>query len=165
MSKVRDIKERFLEKFVINSDNGCWEWKSNFNANGYGRFYSDRKRREMAHRVSYRLFIREFDDSLWVLHKCDNPKCVNPNHLFLGNRNDNMQDMWNKNRHPIPKGRTTESMLGEKNSNSKLKKKDVMFIRYLYSRNISIDVISKMYPVVQKPAIWKIINRISWSYL
>ncbi len=53
----------------------------------------------MAHRVSYKIFIGPIPDGLWVLHKCDNPPCINPEHLFVGTRNDNETDKVKKGRH------------------------------------------------------------------
>jgi hypothetical protein len=91
-----DEKKRFLEK-VEQRESGCHEWASTFHRDGYGKFYF-RSRQEQAHRVSYKLFVGEIPSSLWVLHKCDNRKCVNPKHLFLGNSVANVRDMDKKRR-------------------------------------------------------------------
>jgi hypothetical protein len=88
--------DRF-EKKVIKSDGGCWEWIGAKKPTGYGNFYLYGKYHN-AHRASYMLHIGDIPDGLLVLHKCDNPKCVSPHHLFLGTPKDNMDDMQKKGR-------------------------------------------------------------------
>lgn len=101
--------EKFLSKFKINEDTGCWEWSAGLNdKNGYGIF-SQMQKRIYAHRYSYSFFIGEIADGLLVCHKCDNPKCCNPFHLFLGTNEDNMKDAKGKGRLvrvPHPNGTT-----------------------------------------------------------
>lgn len=75
----------------------CWEWTAGKDQQGYGMFYANHKTYK-AHRVSYFLHYGEFDLSLCVCHKCDNPSCVNPSHLFLGTVTDNNSDRHNKGR-------------------------------------------------------------------
>ena len=96
--------ENFWNKVNIKSENECWEWNASCRNNGYGAFKTKDKTHG-AHRLSYELtngFIT--DPTLKVCHKCDNRKCVNPNHLFLGTQKENMQDCKNKNRLVIPEG-------------------------------------------------------------
>jgi hypothetical protein len=90
-----DPIKRFLAK-VQKVESGCHEWTSTLNRGGYGKFYFE-KEQAVAHRVSYLLFVGPTNGK-WVLHKCDNRKCVNPDHLFLGDSLDNIQDMDSKNR-------------------------------------------------------------------
>lgn len=72
------------------------------NRRGYGSFTLDGSLGESvaAHRFSWELHFGEVPDGMYVLHKCDNPPCVRPDHLFLGTQSDNMYDMWDKGRHP-----------------------------------------------------------------
>lgn len=97
MSRPRsDVKERFLSKVQV-VDSGCHEWLSVLNRGGYGKFYYEGKQ-EPAHRVAYMLFKGEIPKGEWILHKCDNRKCVNPEHLFLGDCKANIKDMDEKGR-------------------------------------------------------------------
>jgi hypothetical protein len=93
---INKQKENFLKHFKEGSLDECWEWSaSRFNA-GYGQCGH-----KLAHRVSYEYFIGQIPSGICVLHKCDNPPCVNPKHLFLGTRKDNTHDMINKGRDTI----------------------------------------------------------------
>lgn len=88
---------------------GCWDWQKSRNPKtGYGQLSSWEDGKRMlytAHRVSFRALVGEIPDGLFVLHKCDNRACFNPEHLFLGTQQDNITDMHQKgrNRHVVPK--------------------------------------------------------------
>lgn len=97
-----DPKVRFT-RFFEAPPTGCWEWQGARFGSGYGQFYAGRdsagKRMNIhAHRFAYELRHGAIPDGLHVLHHCDNPPCVNPDHLFVGTRSDNMQDMFVKGR-------------------------------------------------------------------
>lgn len=90
-----EFETRILSKVVVSSSN-CWEYQGNL-TKGYGVFSFSNKKL-YTHRASYMYHYGKFPDSLHVLHKCDNPCCINPEHLFLGNHQDNMLDKTKKGR-------------------------------------------------------------------
>lgn len=94
----RPLRERFDEK--VDRSGECWIWKGAHDAAGYG----DMGRDGRAHRVSYALAFGPIPPGMWVLHRCDNPPCVRPEHLFLGTHQDNMDDMNTKGRNAQPRG-------------------------------------------------------------
>jgi hypothetical protein len=96
-------EEDALAKFVslVDVKNECRHWIGQLNQYGYGRMSFLGKHAQRAHRVSYLLFVGEIPDGLCVCHHCDNPSCVNPDHLFLGTKDDNNKDKCRKGRQPI----------------------------------------------------------------
>lgn len=97
-SMRRTPKERFLSKVEIPSDpSACWLWRGAKALNGYGKFYLDGRLGE-AHRASFEIFKGIKPGESHVCHTCDVPGCVNPAHLFLGTRSENMQDASRKGR-------------------------------------------------------------------
>ena len=90
--------KRFWDKVAIAGPDDCWDWQAFINKFGYGQFRIG-KQVIGAHRVSYLLEYGEFDKTLDVCHSCDNPRCVNPKHLWLGTASDNVWDMAKKGRH------------------------------------------------------------------
>ena len=114
------IAERFWSK--VRKTEGCWEWAAGRitdprGKSGYGNFYigaKDGKKIEaVAHRVAWELTNGAIPEGLKVLHECDNPGCVRPDHLFLGTQKDNIADM-------ISKGRRAD-FSGIRNGRSKLR--------------------------------------------
>lgn len=95
-----NLKERLYKSFCRNINNHCWEWTRSLDKFGYGVLYLNSKAYK-AHRISYEVHFGVFSNELLICHKCDNPKCVNPEHLFLGTQKDNMIDMAKKGRHPL----------------------------------------------------------------
>lgn len=102
---VKSAKELFDSKWTV-AKSGCWEWCGKLDLYGYGVFKLNNKSYK-AHRYSYVLYHGAFDTKLHVLHRCDNPKCVNPDHLFLGTNQDNIADKVSKGRSKITQHRLT----------------------------------------------------------
>lgn len=149
------VKDRFWQKIIVKGKDDCWEWSAALNACGYGWMWTG-SRAKPAHRVSAMMhgLIDSLDSKLHVLHKCDNRKCCNPKHLFVGTNNDNVADRVSKNR----SGWAVH--LGEKNGMAKLTNKQVGQIRGLYfSSRFSQSNLAKMYGV-QQPHISKIVNNV-----
>lgn len=114
------LLDRFEAKFIRGDD--CWEWTAAKHPFGYGNFW-DGKGYTTAHRVSYLLYVGEIPAGICVLHRCDNPACVRPDHLFLGTHQDNIADKIAKGRARGPR------MFGEKNPAAKITKGIVRDIR------------------------------------
>jgi hypothetical protein len=113
--------ERFLRH--VNKSDKCWIWVGCKVGNGYGHFRND-SGLILAHRFSYQSYIGPIPKDMNVLHSCDNPSCVNPEHLSLGTHTQNMRDMWSK-------GRNTHK--GEKNTKAKLSWEKVSKMRNMYN--------------------------------
>lgn len=97
--QYRPTEERFSEKYKLDYETGCWVWQAMTIKGGYGMLSGSRGNSSiLAHRFSYQNFIGPIPEGKWVLHSCDNPGCVNPKHLFLGDQGANMKDMERKGR-------------------------------------------------------------------
>lgn len=110
---MKNIKTYIIESMMIEPGSGCWNWEKYINSGGYGRV-KHQGRMIQAHHLSYIGFTGGIPTGMMVLHRCDNRKCVNPNHLFIGSHKDNMKDMVLKNRSNKPHGcRNPQSKLSE----------------------------------------------------
>jgi hypothetical protein len=120
------LEERFWNYVDKKSEDECWHWTGQILSNGYGRISVGAKTEgsEGAHRVSWKLANKqEIPEGMFVMHKCDNPTCVNPHHLSIGTPKENTQDM-------IAKGRKrTVAPKGEGNGKSLLNEEQVRTIR------------------------------------
>jgi hypothetical protein len=146
-----EIPERVIKRFWSKvNKNGpthpihgqCWTWTGSRDGFGYG--YSILlSMKTRAHRVSWEIHFGEIPDGLCVLHKCDDPSCVNPDHLFTGTQQENVSDM-------VSKGRTA---VGEAVGSSKLTEDHVRFIREVYkphSRTCGIKSLARSFGVSRR---------------
>lgn len=145
----KDVMKRFFS--FVKKTKGCWNWIGDIGVGGYGRIWYNGKTVK-AHRLSYEKFIGPIPEGILICHTCDNPKCVNPKHLFLGTHQDNNSDKTNKDRQA--KGNTSGM--------SKLTEAQVMEIKKLLHSGMQVFEITKMYPVtwgaiscIQKGKTWK----------
>lgn len=99
---ARSIHAAFRDRFTIDGI-GCWLWTNSVDTHGYGHLFYDGKLR-LAHRLMWELTHGPIPKLMHVLHRCDIPRCINPDHLFLGTASQNMKDMHNKGRHSIRQG-------------------------------------------------------------
>lgn len=150
--RAKSTLERFWSK--VEKTETCWEWTASTSHGGYGFIGIGRKGKvRYAHRYSWIIHFGKIPKGLLVLHKCDNPPCVNPNHLFLGTQKDNMIDAVLKKR----------IATGEKNGRSKLTENKVDAIRKMYAAgNITMDVLSRLFGV-NRQSIGHVINNKTWK--
>jgi hypothetical protein len=139
----------------VDKSQDCWEWKE-ARLNGYGAFYLDEET-IMAHRFSWSLANGPIEPGLLVCHKCDNPPCVRPDHLFLGTHKKNMEDM-------VSKGRRNH-VVGEQNPRAKLTKDDVYKIRELHKTGkYNYLELGSLFNT-DNTNIYCIVNRKTWRHL
>lgn len=157
--KWNSIEERFWSK--VNKTDSCWLWIASKNPSGYGLFNMD-GRSKLAHRVSLKLSGIEFDDSLYALHHCDTPACVNPSHIFLGTQAMNMEDMNKKGRGSI-KG--FKNGCGSKHGNALLTEDQVLEIRRKYQpKKYTLKMLANEYGIAITN-VSAIVNRKSWTHI
>lgn len=118
--------ERFNTKYTVDKSTGCWLWTACKTEDGYGSL-SVWPKRLRAHRWSYQHHVGEIPDGMCVCHKCDNPICVNPDHLFLGTHQDNMADRNRKGRQHRPQG--------ELSGTAKITEETVILIKKFLARH------------------------------
>jgi hypothetical protein len=144
--------------------NHCWEWTTSKFHDGYGNFRNLR-----AHRIAYTLLNGPIPEGLHCLHKCDNRKCCNPDHLFLGTNDDNMRDKCQKNRQSKGK-KHSDSIIpqtprGEKAPSAKLTEQQVLEIRSKYKKwTYGSKRLASEYGV-RFQTILGIVNRKYWTHI
>lgn len=121
--------KRFWSHVDKRSSDECWNWTAYVASNGYGRVQWKEVNGVSVHRVAWELAYGPIPKQLFVLHKCDNRRCCNPSHLFLGSQADNMKDMAAKGRGVKAKGYTRPDVRGELNNRAGLTQNDVREIR------------------------------------
>lgn len=116
------LRQRFEAKWKRDPQSGCWLWTASTAGKGYGQLRIPGTRRNVyAHRFSYELYRGAIPPGMQLLHSCDNPRCVNPDHLSIGTCKENLQDMKEKDR----------STFGERNQRAVLSEAQVAAIKVL----------------------------------
>jgi hypothetical protein len=148
--KAETLEQRFLRN--TERTESCWIWRGSFNVYGYGRICY-RMKSALAHRVSYELFKGAITPGLFVCHTCDNTKCVNPHHLFLGDQKANMTDCRSKLRHSF----------GSRNGCAKLSEDQVIQIRQIHrTEKLTHKILGEMFGV-SRSAIGSIVTNKRWN--
>lgn len=152
LSKIEHHLDKFASNIAPPNDAGCWEWQASCNpVADYGNTHWDNKR-IYAHRLMWRLVVGKIPPGALVLHKCDNPRCVNPHHLFLGSHRDNAKDRESK---------------GRGNRTHRFSKGEVDKIRASYQGNGDLQKMACKYGVT-KESIWRVVTHRTyqvWKYL
>lgn len=178
VAKECSSKCKILNRHKI--ENECWQWIGKINNAGYGEFVegiNGKKIIHLSHRKSYEIFKGEIPKGLCVCHSCDNKKCCNPEHLWVGTQKENIQDAKRKGRLPDQKGRkhTEETKKkfkfrkgpdkkGEKHHMAKLTENDVREIKKLLETKIKRNEILKMFKIT-RPYLYAIKSKKAWPHL
>lgn len=148
-----DFVTRFEAKLDKSGD--CWLWTASLAGKGYGQMKLPKQRKqEYAHRLAYMIYKGAIPDGIQVCHKCDNPRCCNPEHIFLGTSSDNHLDMKEKNRH----------LYGEKNSQAKLSDTKISQIKKCIDSGMSQSIIAKAFGIHQT-TVSKINRGCRWQHI
>ena len=150
--------QRFWSKVATGRPMDCWPWLATYRSGGYGAFKVS-GRLESAHRVAWTLVNGPIPNGLLVLHRCDNPPCANPRHLFLGTHLDNARDK-------IAKGRARYlGQPGEANYATRLTNEDVVEIRTRYAAGSTSQRKLAREFAVSRRSIEDIVHRRRWKHL
>lgn len=144
------LEARFWSKVDRREPNECWEWLGDKRSNGYGLLYVEEGgSRPGVHRISWEIHNGPIPKGKLVLHTCDSPGCVNPNHLYLGTQSDNMCDRYERNRCPSTNG-----------GQFKLKKGEVWLMKRLYKADFPQWYIARMFKVSQSTVSLHVRNKV-----
>jgi len=160
------LSERFWRYVTISEESDCWWWSGNRNRRGYGKIQSEppEARTLVASRASWELHYGAIPDGMLVCHRCDNPSCVRPGHLFLGTSKDNIRDSVQKGRHAclahVPPRRA-----GTESAAAKLTDDNVRVIRALFSGGHARNTqLARMFSVTSR-TIKLIVDGSTWKHI
>lgn len=155
--RTEGVCVRFWKNVEIRGKKECWPWTGRLDKHGYGRL-SVGKTPKLAARIAVEIKIqRKLEKGECALHKCDNPRCVNPKHLWVGTQGDNMRDKEEKGRGNYAKG--------EKASNNRFTESDIRTMRNLYaSGRFKLVEIARKFQTVG-PVVSMIVHRKRWKHI
>lgn len=156
MRRGAPIAERLQDGCVVDRETRCHNWSKGLDAGGYGQIKVKGKTQN-AHRVAYRYLVGEIPAGIHVLHRCDNRRCINPLHLFLGTHAENMQDKAAKGRCGCAKG--------EASGSAKLTAAQVVEIRALAQNGFTQKAIGLRFGVSQVTVGDIAVRRKSWAHI
>lgn len=136
-------QKRFWSKVNIGDPDKCWNWTASGRGQGYGAIKIDGIVYD-AHRIAYIITYGDIPDGMWVLHKCNNRACCNPNHLYAGTRSDNTKDSFNDGTLSLINAKKAH---GEAHGQSKLKLQQVNEIRELIKSGRTIRSVANQYGI------------------
>lgn len=153
--RPRDIARFWTKVSVGRGLDACWRWDASVvQGKGYGQFKLDGKMLH-AHRLAYELIHGPIPGAMHVCHRCDNPSCVNPDHLFVGSAMDNVRDC-------MEKGRRRRGAWGEASNFAKITAEQVLDIREMARQSFPQWVIAEKHGI-SRPAVSVIVNRKTWT--
>jgi len=154
---MKPVIERVLDKVIRIPFSGCWIFTGATNHWGYGMvgMGSRGAATDRVHRVTYRHFRGDIPNGLFVCHTCDVPSCCNPDHLFLGSNQDNVNDMIKKGRGSSPPRNL--HVVGSAHPLSKLTEDEAVKIRHMYSQGVIQEDLAKLFGVARQ-TISKVVN-------
>lgn len=161
IERYKNIKEKILDNITIDPITNCWNWKRCHIPGGYGQVRWNGQR-HLVHRLAYEAWKEKIPLSgqrLCICHKCDNPKCCNPDHLWVGTDADNVKDCINKNRN-----QSYQEITGENNMHSKLNNIQVLMIRQKHEAGNTTAELVKEFNVTDNH-IRNILKRKSWKHI
>ena len=167
LTKSDILSEEYIKRFwsKVEKTENSWLWNFSLDGMGYGSFVIFKNKEyktARASRMSFYLTNGPIPDGMCVCHSCDNPKCVRPDHLWLGTRSQNSKDMAQKGRNPTLL--KSEEILGEDHPRATLKNCEVALIKKLFSHNLSQTFIAKMFKTT-KHTIFRIKHGHQWGHV